>query len=451
MPSADRLAEVASANRWRAERRLMGALLLVYSVFIVYGAFFPFRFTAEPRSLRRQLLRAQLWPYEAGVRKFSIPDVVSNVLLFFPFGVLLTMTSRKTPGRRISWTRVGTAGGCGFGLSLAIEAGQILAPGRTVSAVDVMCNTLGAAAGGLLGYVWLRSGRGRLGAWLLKVVREQPAALALGVVIFVAAADAFYPFAITLDVSTARANLRRLQWPVLSDGPAALRGKLNPAKVVLFAAMGELVRRCLAYRGRAIAVGLQAWLLTTCLVLSLEAGKLCFVGRTPSVENALIGALSAMLGILVIPWLTHTVPACQHRLTILLVVSLLLIVAEELALCAWDLPPGAVAGQISRVEWLPLASYYHAQPQSALFDLGRKGLLMGLFGFLVAARRATLRRPDRAWTAAAWGLGLGLVLETAQLLQPARTPSTTDVLVFGAAAWAGASLFARCQALMEHR
>jgi hypothetical protein len=40
----------------------MGMLLLVYSVFIVYGPFFPFRLAAEPRFLRRQLMRAQLWP-----------------------------------------------------------------------------------------------------------------------------------------------------------------------------------------------------------------------------------------------------------------------------------------------------------------------------------------------------------------------------------------------------
>lgn len=444
-------AEVASAMRGRDERRLIGALLVIYSMFMVYGAFFPFRFTAEPRFLQSQLMRAQLWPYEAGVRKFSIPDVASNIAFFVPFGALMAMILPSAPLRRISWTRIVAAGGCGLGFSLAIEAGQIMAPGRTISAVDVLCNTLGAAGGGLLGYVLLRSGHGRLGAWMLKATREQPAILALGFVIFVAAADAFYPFAITLDASTVRENLKRLQWPLVGGDLTALWGKLSPMKVVLFAAMGELVRRCLAGRASAVATGLQAWLLTVCLAFWLEAGKLGFVGRTPSLENVLLGALSAMFGILFIPWLARTVVAHERRVTILLVVSLLLIAYAELAPFAWAPSLDAVVGQMSRVEWLPLASYYQAQTQSALLDLGQKGLWLGLFGFLMAARRPALRCPKQPWTAAVWGLGIGGILETLQLLQPSRTASTTDVLVFGAAAWGGATLCARYRALMEQR
>jgi len=38
----------------------------------------------------------------------------------------------------------------GFALSIAIELLQLAVPGRTTATVDVICNTLGAAAGWLL-------------------------------------------------------------------------------------------------------------------------------------------------------------------------------------------------------------------------------------------------------------------------------------------------------------
>lgn len=107
-----------------------------------------------------------------------------------------------------------------------------------------------------------------------------------------------------------------------------------------------------------------------------------------------------------------------------------------------------MAAKAWRIEWLPLTSYYQASPQSALFDLGQKGLLVSPLRFLIAARQ-TVAPWRRRWGSAAWGLGIGAILEATQLLQLSRVPSTTDVLVFGASAWAGATLCARYHAIIE--
>jgi hypothetical protein len=68
------------------ERKLLRWLLLFYCLFILYGSFLPFRFSDDPEFVRSQLTRFFTPPYEHGVRKFSLPDVVSNILLFVPFG-----------------------------------------------------------------------------------------------------------------------------------------------------------------------------------------------------------------------------------------------------------------------------------------------------------------------------------------------------------------------------
>jgi len=68
------------------------------------------------------------------------PDVILNVLLFVPLGVVL----------RQAGVRLWVAIAIGFVLSLGIEAAQLIIPNRTSSLRDVVTNTLGAGLGALL-------------------------------------------------------------------------------------------------------------------------------------------------------------------------------------------------------------------------------------------------------------------------------------------------------------
>src|SRR5262247_3807511 len=69
-----------------AERKLLRWLFFFYCLFILYGSFIPFRFSDDPEFVRSQFVRFFTPPYDHGVRRFSLPDVVSNVLLLFPSG-----------------------------------------------------------------------------------------------------------------------------------------------------------------------------------------------------------------------------------------------------------------------------------------------------------------------------------------------------------------------------
>jgi len=89
----------------------------------------------------------QLVPLIRIVRGFTPPvdpavvtNAIGNILLFLPLGAALCLLGLR---RR---TTVLTA----FCLSAAIETTQLFIPGRTTSADDVLCNTLGAAVGFLL-------------------------------------------------------------------------------------------------------------------------------------------------------------------------------------------------------------------------------------------------------------------------------------------------------------
>jgi VanZ family protein len=434
---------------WPAERRFVRMLLLAYGAFILYGTFIPFRFSADPNLLHHQLSRAQILPYQAGVKNFSIPDVVSNILLFVPFGTLVVGAGVRIRGAHFPWARVVLVGGYGLGFGLAIEAGQVFTPYRTTSLLDTTCNAIGAVIGAILGYCLLRSLGSRRKLSIPHLLRERPTVLLLGVVVLAAMADAFYPFEPTLDVSTVLGNLKRGRWFPFQDGPYRALGDMLVDKILLFAVLGDVARRSLADRDGALSVLRQVWLPTVLFAASLEGGKLFFMGRAPNVESLLLASLGALLGILVVPLLAATTMVTKHPIEILFGLALLLIVYAELTPFTWAVSADAVAAKASRVEWLPMASYYRAEPRRALFDLGKKVFLVCPLGVLAAARRTAVTSPGRRWMAATWGFGVGIILETFQLLQVSRLPSTTDVLVFGASAWIGAVLFERYRAIVN--
>ncbi len=78
-------------------------------------------------------------------------DILANVVMFLPLGVLLRILERSRPDPR--WSTVWLAAA----FSLAIECAQLFIRDRYVSPVDVASNTLGAFCGALL--------RDRLAMW----------------------------------------------------------------------------------------------------------------------------------------------------------------------------------------------------------------------------------------------------------------------------------------------
>jgi glycopeptide antibiotics resistance protein len=76
---------------------------------------------------------------------YSRIEFSANVVMFLPVGVLLLLLM----GRRGWWAAILT----GFVLSVAIEAAQLLLPGRVSDIRDLVANSLGTALGVLLALV----------------------------------------------------------------------------------------------------------------------------------------------------------------------------------------------------------------------------------------------------------------------------------------------------------
>ena len=146
----------AHADTPNVEKRALRWLLLFYCLFILYGSFIPFRFSDDPAFVHSQWMRFFTPPFVHGVKTFSLLDVVSNILLFIPFGFLWCGSQIEIRLFRRPWRACFVTGLLGLLFGLSIEAGQTFSPGRTASILDALSNGLGSAVGGTLGYFFFR-------------------------------------------------------------------------------------------------------------------------------------------------------------------------------------------------------------------------------------------------------------------------------------------------------
>jgi glycopeptide antibiotics resistance protein len=120
-----------------AVRAAYAVAAAVFVGYAVWGSLFPFDFHAVPLSHAAALFWTR-WASDAG--PWSLTDLLSNVLLFLPIGLLLCATSR---GRFRGLTPIAAAAA----LSVAIEFAQAFVSWRTPSVVDVAAEVAGAACG----------------------------------------------------------------------------------------------------------------------------------------------------------------------------------------------------------------------------------------------------------------------------------------------------------------
>jgi len=413
-------------------RRLPGALLVVYVVFVAYGSFFPFNFTYDPHALHR-LLDSPLPRLHdaAGRRLVSLPDLVSNLLLGAPVGILMIWSGFA--GTSL-FTRLVTVIGLVAALASAVEIAQLYLPGRTASLIDVIAQVIGSIGAAVVTHALLAGSERPAGPRLAAALRRRPALAGLLVVVAVLVADALYPFAVTLDVSTVWENVKAGTWRPLGSLGRAFWPDLIVEKALAYAAAAVLARAAL----RSVPVrgaGLLAWIGATALAIGLEGGKLMIVGRAPNVDNVLLATAGGLLGVTVLPALARLRIVREHAALWLVAGAVALLVYEELTPFVAIASTRALPARIARIEWVPFTSYYGADVQSALFDLAKK---VGLGGLVGAAMRHAWPRPRLILV-----LVLGGLLEAAQVIQPAHTPAVTDALMIYVGALVGARLVAR--------
>jgi VanZ family protein len=118
-------------------------LAWLYAALIVYASLYPFSGWQEARQPPLAFLSLP-WP-----QWWTGFDLVSNLLGYLPLGMLVCLAAvraERRPGSAFAWAML-----AGASLSAAMECAQNFLPQRVPSNVDLLLNTLGAAAGAGLG------------------------------------------------------------------------------------------------------------------------------------------------------------------------------------------------------------------------------------------------------------------------------------------------------------
>lgn len=126
--------------------------IALWVLFLAVGSLYPFSGWLPLANWSADFLTAA-WP-----RYITRTDLATNLLVYVPLGYALARWYAR-PGHLASSVIAGALSG--IGLSLLLESGQQLLPGRIASNLDMLVNSLGALIGALLTLHhgrWLRAG-----------------------------------------------------------------------------------------------------------------------------------------------------------------------------------------------------------------------------------------------------------------------------------------------------
>ena len=126
--------------------RISFMLLTIWGLFILYGTTIPFDFSASSAQVVAKLHLACERPWHSASRT----DIVSNVLLFLPWGFLCAVWLTE---HGVGYAAVVIiASLAGLAISGFVESLQLFAPTRTTSLIDLATNFSGSVLGALIGW-----------------------------------------------------------------------------------------------------------------------------------------------------------------------------------------------------------------------------------------------------------------------------------------------------------
>ncbi len=173
-------------------RRYVELLTVLAVLFVLQTGLVPFDFTADsPEAGSNALFSTKVYP-------LTFPDIVSNIFLYVPVGILLHWTLARAVRRRILVIPATIL--IAVVLSGAVEWLQAYSPARISSLIDFVSNVIGASIGVSISWVCRWAGPRLLGAALFEF-HERPQAAMLKTYCLVLVIFAAIPFSFSFDSS----------------------------------------------------------------------------------------------------------------------------------------------------------------------------------------------------------------------------------------------------------
>lgn len=399
----------ARAPRAGEGRNPARPLWALFSLFVVYLTTIPFTFGPESLDIAARLQRVNWHPLGMGRSPLDVGDIVQNILLFMPFGFLgyISLVDKRSPVKLALIVLLGA------NLSALVEFLQIFTLTRFSALSDVLCNTLGTAAGVAIAY--------RMRNWLAGIRTrsdyrrgfDAPSVFPALVFAGLAIVGSWAPFDFGIGAFNWRHHLAvaRSGFFDLSRPDDELVTFIRFLLASLFACRlaGEL--------------GLRRPVRTVAAVLSfaalfLEATQLIITSRDPTFQDAAMAVLGALSGAI-----ASRFPGFREHPWKWGVLATAAVLASAAMIA---LHPYRFAGAHAGFHWIPFISEYADTRFEALTNFIETSLAWFPLGFLLGHFFPGSRRP--ALLSLLLTVALAFGVEAAQGLVAGRSAHITDVI-----------------------
>ena len=437
-------------------------LAVLTLLFVLQTGLVPFDFGSRVGGGRGSLFSMQ-------VNRLTLPDVVSNIFLYFPLGMFA------------HWSLCRAAGGGRFvflgtiviaaGVSGCIEWLQAYSPTRVSSAIDLVSNTIGASMGAAVSTIarWFVP---RLMDAAIGEFRERPLPSMLKTYCLAIIVMGAVPFSFSLDRVRLKESIQAVNL-IPFAGPAnnVTYGFSGPQVVDSDHLRWERMKRWSRWAVECVSFGVLAWLLVLVLrthygfgrwitsmligwmgtgfAVALSLMQLPVVSRVCDVTDVLFRVLGLGLGCVCLAWFRRrTEGLSEKRLSVVrreftafacAAVGVYIVYAGLLPM-RFSLDPGGPAKSLSSSSFLPFFAYFFARFDIMMGDVLEKLLSYILLAATLSACWAPLRRNDvasRLITVTGICLVISVSIEIAQMFIDVRVTSLTDPILAAAGALVG--------------
>ena len=358
----------------------MIVIWIIVTVIIVYGSLFPFNFQANDLNRVTFDLFLQSWHDRS-----SWGDLLSNIVLFVPFGVAGMLSTRNLRCASLNLLLVSASGVI---LAVGLQFTQLYLPGRRAALSDTIWNILGLTLGMFFAFV--------ANKYILKLqieVRTIP--LIPLVLLGVWCAYRLVPFVPTIDFQSIKDSLKPL---LIQPEISLLAVFINTVSWML---AGHFLKYLTGTRDALGKLGL--------FMVSLFGLEILIIENDVTASN-LVGALIAFIVS------ASLLDRAKGMVTILVMLLSISIVLQGLA-------PFELRPVIDAFNWLPFHSFFGGSMYYNILALLQKIFFYSSLVFLFHELGLT-------WLRAALQTGfLLLLVEASQIYFSGHTPEITDPLL----------------------
>lgn len=389
--------------------KIPSALLLIFSLFIVYGTILPFNVKGM-ENFHYRITEINWIPFQAlDGNRASISDCIQNILLFIPIGFFGWLSTRRFNFRVNNWLIVLFYGAF---LSFSVEFFQLFTVDRVTSVTDLITNTTGTFLGMSVAFFirnsWKKINNGEMITQIVHYPLFTPAIFSFCII----CAYILLPFDFALNYSLFKLKLRRI---LNNPFYFSFSGKNDPFIILFFSILTFLCLKILRHLKVRfpVLIALSGLLLFS---IFLESLQLIIKSRFPEFSDIIVETIGILAGLLYFLYFQKGISGSHTVLK----------VSFFLAFISNQFHPYKFSWSFQKIIWHP---FFSSNPHWTMINLSNTIETSIIYSFAGYLYHRLYKRFSEKQFSVIVVLAIITVIEVLQGWIAGRNPDMTDITV----------------------